>query len=102
MMREFKIFIIVAFIIGVIYYGVEPLAHHAMHSPAAQSDYEFKDLKELGVFGFLAFNVLSSCEFNVWQLVQLSAKSVLPFSALPLLKSITPNSFKSKNRSTSR
>lgn len=48
MMREFKIFIIVAFIIGVIYYGVEPLAHHAMHPPTAQSDYEFKDLKELG------------------------------------------------------
>lgn len=49
MMREFKIFIIVAFIIGVMYYGVEPLAHHAMHPPTAQSDYEFKDLKELGV-----------------------------------------------------
>lgn len=47
-MREFKIFIVVAFIIGVMYYGVEPLAHHAMHPPTAQSDYEFRDLKELG------------------------------------------------------
>lgn len=47
-MREFKIFIIVAFIIGVMYYGVEPLAHHAMHPPTAASDYEFKDLEKLG------------------------------------------------------
>lgn len=47
-MREFKIFIIVAFIIGVMYYGVEPLAHHAMHPPTAASDYAFKDLEKLG------------------------------------------------------
>ena len=55
-MREFKIFIIVAFIIGVMYYGVEPLAHHAMHPPAAQSDYEFKDLKELGAIDLSSGN----------------------------------------------
>lgn len=47
-MREFKIFVIVAFIIGVMYYGVEPLAHHAMHPPTAASNYDFKDLEKLG------------------------------------------------------
>ncbi|RDU71628.1 ubiquinol cytochrome c oxidoreductase [Helicobacter aurati] len=47
-MREIKIFIVVAFIIGVMYYGVEPLAHHAMHPATAPSDYAFKDLEKLG------------------------------------------------------
>lgn len=47
-MREIKIFIIVAFIIGIMYYGVEPLAHHAMHPATAPSDYQFKDLDKLG------------------------------------------------------
>ncbi len=51
-MREFKIFIIVAFIIGVMYYGVEPLAHHAMHPATAPSDYAFKDLEKYGQFDF--------------------------------------------------
>ncbi len=51
-MREFKIFVIVAFIIGVIYYGVEPLAHHAMHPETAESDYEFRDLDKFGKFDF--------------------------------------------------
>ena len=49
-MREIKIFVIVACIVGVIYYGVEPLAHKVMHPPTASSDYEFKDLKSLGEF----------------------------------------------------
>lgn len=47
-MREIKIFIIVAFIIGVMYYGVEPLAHHAMHPDTAPSDYQFRDLDKFG------------------------------------------------------
>ncbi|RDU66753.1 ubiquinol cytochrome c oxidoreductase [Helicobacter didelphidarum] len=51
-MREIKIFVIVAFIIGVMYYGVEPLAHHAMHPATATSDYEFKDLEKFGKFDF--------------------------------------------------
>ena len=51
-MRELKIFVIVAFIIGVMYYGVEPLAHHAMHPPTAPSDYAFRDLEKLGKFDF--------------------------------------------------
>lgn len=51
-MREIKIFIIVAFIIGVIYYGVEPLAHSAMHPKTAPSDYAFKDLEQFGKFDF--------------------------------------------------
>ena len=55
-MREIKIFVIVAVIIGVIYYGVEPLAHHAMHPDTAASDYEFKDLEKFGKFDFANAN----------------------------------------------
>lgn len=58
-MREFKIFIIVAFIIGVMYYGVEPLAHHAMHPPTAASDYAFKDLEKLGNIDVANGNVVN-------------------------------------------
>ena len=47
-MREIKIFIIGAFIIGIIYYGVEPLAHSAMHPKTAPSDYAFRDLEKFG------------------------------------------------------
>lgn len=53
-MRDLKIFIIVAFIIGVMYYGVEPLAHHAMHPETAPSDYAFRDLEKFGKFDFSA------------------------------------------------
>lgn len=53
-MRDLKIFIIVAFIIGVMYYGVEPLAHHAMHPDTAPSDYKFRDLEKFGKFDFSA------------------------------------------------
>ena len=50
-MREFKIFIIVAFFTGLIYYGVEPYAHHIMHPPVENPDYTFKDLSSLGATG---------------------------------------------------
>ncbi len=61
-MRELKIFVIVAFIIGVIYYGVEPLAHHAMHPETASSDYEFKDLEKYGKFDFSTADIQAGKE----------------------------------------
>lgn len=47
-MKEIKILAIVVVIIGVIYWGVEPLAHGVMHPKGAPIDFEFKDLDKLG------------------------------------------------------
>lgn len=46
-MREFKLLLIVAAITGVLYWGVEPLAHSIMHPAVAPADYEFKDLEAI-------------------------------------------------------
>ncbi len=40
-MRELKILVIVAVVIGVIYWGVEPLAHSIMHPKVADAEYDF-------------------------------------------------------------
>ncbi|PAF46673.1 cytochrome C [Helicobacter sp. 12S02634-8] len=46
-MREFKILILLIVVIGVIYWGVEPLAHSIMHPKVAPADYSFKDLEQI-------------------------------------------------------
>lgn len=46
-MRELKILAILIIIVGVIYWGVEPLAHSVFHPHKAPADYEFSDLKNL-------------------------------------------------------
>lgn len=51
-MKELKIFVIVAAVIGVIYWGVEPLAHSAMHPNGAPMDFLFKDLEKHGKVDF--------------------------------------------------
>lgn len=48
-MKEFKILAILAVIVGVIYWGVEPLAHSVFHPAKAPADYTFADLKNLQV-----------------------------------------------------
>lgn len=48
-MREIKILAILVIIVGVIYWGVEPLAHSVFHPPKAPADYDFSDVKELQV-----------------------------------------------------
>lgn len=48
-MKEIKILAILAVIVGVIYWGVEPLAHSVFHPPKAPADYQFSDLKDLQV-----------------------------------------------------
>ncbi len=42
-MREFKIFAVVAFLTGVLYWGVEPFAHTQLHPHVDAPDYTFKD-----------------------------------------------------------
>ena len=51
-MRELKILAVVVFFVSVLYYGVEPYAHHEMHPHVSHPDHEFKDVAGLdGVTG---------------------------------------------------
>ncbi len=43
-MRELKILAIVVVVIGIIYWGVEPLAHSVFHPKVPPADFSFKDL----------------------------------------------------------
>jgi ubiquinol-cytochrome c reductase cytochrome c1 subunit len=45
-MRDFKILIILIFVVGAMYYGVEPYAHHVMHPEVTPPDYKFSDLPQ--------------------------------------------------------
>ncbi len=42
-MRDLKALIIVAIVTGIIYWGVEPLAHGIMHPPVKAAEYDYKD-----------------------------------------------------------
>lgn len=48
-MKEFKILAILAVVVGVIYWGVEPLAHSIFHPAKAPADYTFADVKNIQV-----------------------------------------------------
>ena len=48
-MREIKILALVVIIIGVIYWGVEPLAHSVMHPKAQKTDFAFNDLNMINL-----------------------------------------------------
>lgn len=44
-MREIKILAILIVVIGIVYWGVEPLAHSVMHPKVAPADFKFEDLE---------------------------------------------------------
>jgi ubiquinol-cytochrome c reductase cytochrome c1 subunit len=46
-MRELKILAVLVFFTGVLYWGVEPFAHHQMHPHVEAPDYSFKDVDGL-------------------------------------------------------
>jgi len=46
-MRELKILAVVIALTFIVYYGVEPYAHHEMHPDVKPADYEFKDVDGL-------------------------------------------------------
>ena len=48
-MKEIKILAIIVVIVGVLYWGVEPLAHSIFHPEVAKADFEFKDLQDIDV-----------------------------------------------------
>lgn len=48
-MREFKALAIIIAVVGVIYWGVEPLAHSVFHPAKAPADYTFADVKDIQV-----------------------------------------------------
>lgn len=50
-LRELKIFAFVAIVVGVLYWGVEPLAHSIFHPKTAPADFKFSDLEDLPTTG---------------------------------------------------
>jgi ubiquinol-cytochrome c reductase cytochrome c1 subunit len=46
-MKEFKILAIIAALVGITYYGIEPYAHHIMHPEVKAADFTFTDLKNV-------------------------------------------------------
>lgn len=48
-MKEIKILAIIVVIVGVLYWGVEPLAHATFHPEVAKADFAFKDLEDIDV-----------------------------------------------------
>jgi len=44
--KDFKILVILMFVVGAMYYGVEPYAHHIMHPEVTPPDYKFSDLPQ--------------------------------------------------------
>jgi ubiquinol-cytochrome c reductase cytochrome c1 subunit len=46
-MKEFKILAIIAALVGITYYGIEPYAHHVMHPEVKAADFAFEDLKNV-------------------------------------------------------
>lgn len=46
-MKEIKILAVLVIIVGVLYWGVEPLAHATFHPEVAKADFEFKDLSDI-------------------------------------------------------
>lgn len=50
-MKDIKIFVIVALIVGVLYWGVEPLAHSVFYPKTAPEDFAFSDLEQLPTTG---------------------------------------------------
>jgi len=56
-MKELKILAVIAALIGITYYGIEPYAHHVMHPEVKAADFTFKDLKNVDTS--LAGNVVN-------------------------------------------
>jgi ubiquinol-cytochrome c reductase cytochrome c1 subunit len=56
-MKELKILAIIAALVGITYYGIEPYAHHVMHPEVKAADFTFKDLKNVDTS--LAGNVVN-------------------------------------------
>jgi ubiquinol-cytochrome c reductase cytochrome c1 subunit len=50
-MRDLKILIVVIFFTGLVYWGVEPLAHSQMHPHVAPADFTFSDLPAMNKVG---------------------------------------------------
>lgn len=46
-MKELKILAIIAALVGITYYGIEPYAHHIMHPEVKAADFTFGDLKNV-------------------------------------------------------
>lgn len=50
-MKELKILALLVLIVGTLYWGVEPLAHHVFNPKTATADFAFSDLEKLPITG---------------------------------------------------
>lgn len=50
-MRELKIFAFIVIVVGILYWGVEPLAHSVFYPKSAPADFAFSDLEKLPTDG---------------------------------------------------
>jgi ubiquinol-cytochrome c reductase cytochrome c1 subunit len=42
-MKELKILAVIAALVGITYYGIEPYAHHIMHPEVAPADFQLQN-----------------------------------------------------------
>lgn len=76
-MRELKILAVLVFFTGVMYWGIEPYAHHIMHPEKSAPDYAFSDLKDFTLVGD-AQNGKSEFANNCQACHSLSSDDILP------------------------
>ena len=50
-MKDFKILLLLCVIVGVLYWGIEPLAHKVFYPKTEPADFEFSDLKNIPTTG---------------------------------------------------
>ncbi len=49
-MKELKILAVLAVLVGITYYGIEPYAHHEMHPPVAPADFTYDGKSEVALY----------------------------------------------------
>lgn len=64
-MKEFKILAIIAALVGITYYGIEPYAHHEMHPPVAPADFTYDGKQEVKLYTKTMDEKLAAAKENV-------------------------------------
>jgi len=64
-MKELKILAVLAILVGITYYGIEPYAHHEMHPPVAPADFTYDGKSEVALYTKTMDNKLAAAKENV-------------------------------------
>ena len=64
-MKEFKILAVLAVLVGITYYGIEPYAHHEMHPPVAPADFTYDGKSEVVLYTKTMDEKLAAATENV-------------------------------------